>query len=85
MHSHTVADDWELINPPPIDQVRGGTVGDSPRARPRDLWKSAIEQQILLNQMNKQNQSVESGSCVEGGGVYAHHISHLACSLVQKL
>lgn len=61
VHAPSVADDWELINPPPIDQMRG-TVGDSPRAGPRILWKSAIEQQILLNQMNKQNQNVESKS-----------------------
>jgi len=60
-------DDFEWIEPPPIDQLGGGAVeGErgsrkeagklSPHTRIRERWKSAIQQQILLNRMDKENQ-----------------------------
>lgn len=64
-------DDFEWIEPPPIDQLGGGVVeGErgsrkeagklSPRTRIRERWKSAIQQQILLNRMDKENQLFQS-------------------------
>ena len=64
-------DDFEWIEPPPIDQLGGGAVeGErrsrkeagklSPRTRIRERWKSAIQQQILLNRMDKENQLFQS-------------------------
>ena len=36
------------------------TAKDSPRTRARKRWKDAIQQQILLNRMEKENQLLKS-------------------------
>lgn len=65
----TPVDDFEWIDPPPIDQLGGGRTAAvrgkedgkmSPHTRIRKLWKSAIQQQILLNRMDKENLLFES-------------------------
>lgn len=62
-------DDFEWIDPPPIDQLGGGRTAEvrehedgkmSPHTRIRKQWKSAIQQQILLNRMDKENLLFES-------------------------
>ena len=51
--------------PPVVDQVQGGRgVAEggeySPQTVARHRWRQAIEQQIMLNQMEQQNKSVLS-------------------------
>ena len=62
-------DDFEWIDPPPIDQLGGGRTTAvrgkedgklSPHTCIRKRWKSAIQQQILLNRMVKENLLFES-------------------------
>lgn len=52
-------DDWELIGLPPVGGSGAAEGGEgSPRLTARHRWRQAIEQQIMLNQMEQQNKSV---------------------------
>ena len=60
-------EEFEIIEPPPIDQVGMGYMSpktrftkqqQSPRSRARKRWKSAIEQQVMLNRMEQENKVV---------------------------
>lgn len=70
--------DWEIIEPASFDQlgrsasvcnsvVGGAEEGEqagrgSPRPTPRERWCRAIEQQIMLQRMEKENQSIMKAS-----------------------
>jgi len=57
MHIFIAVEDFEIIE---LDRKRGSWIlrpakADSPRTEARKRWKDAIEQQIILNRMEKQN------------------------------
>ena len=82
--------DWEIIEPASFDQLGGSTTihctamggeGEelrgrgSPRTVARERWRRAIEQQIMLQRMEKQNQTIISKT------LHEHTCSdHLHCS-----